>query len=333
MKMVEYIDLFEAADMAQRRLAVITVDSGQEGPTIWLAAGCHGDEVTSVAVIHRVLEILQERPLVRGKLHAIPLMNAAGGELIQRNVPIDNENLNRVYPGDPHGGFTERVADKIFSRIASTSPDLVLDLHTTDTRSLPHVILDRFTDREVHPGIEERLMQAAQAFGITVVYDFPMKEYVEQKLNRSLPGALLNHSKLLAYTVELGPTRFVSDPFLQVGVRGVFKMLDYLDMLKENEELPALPVDEAGALGPVLASTTPLRRDRDVQANSTGIVQFLVRPGEAIKEGQTLALVKNVLGDVVETMVAERDGYVLQLADRAVVLPGIPALTLAIPDL
>jgi predicted deacylase len=324
---VEYIRLMDTIDLADRRVPVLTLEGSAPGPTLWLTASCHGDEVTGIEVIHRIMEWLQAGNLRRGTVHAMPVMNPIGSELVFHRVPLDGENLNRWYPGDPDGSFTERTAYSIYTRIVETHPDLVIDIHTMHTDlSLPFIILDRFTDEDdpQHPQIVARLEETASAFGVTIVYDFEMDVYRKFHLDQSLTGALLNHAHILSYTVELGPPRIVMESFVKAGVQGVLNSLAFLDMINRPENPWRDPRR--------IHTGQPLRRDYEIRVNSTGIMKYLVAAGNHVHAGQPVAQVRNLIGLPVETVRAPRTGYVLYLGNRVVVVPGTEIMALAIPD-
>ena len=74
---------------------------------------------------------LKKHGLLKGEIRAIPLLNSMGFEYATREVPITNEDMNRVFPGDKNGTLAERIVYKIFKLITDSKPDLVLDLHLT----------------------------------------------------------------------------------------------------------------------------------------------------------------------------------------------------------
>ncbi len=321
---VEYIGLLDTIDLSERRVPVLTLHGPEAGPVLWLTASCHGDEVTGVEVIHRVFEWLQAGNLARGTVYAMPVMNPMGSELVQHRVPLDNENLNRWYPGSSEGSITERIAHRIYHRIVQTRPDLVIDIHTMHTDlSLPFIILDRFTDDD-HEEIVNRLESVTAAFGVTTVYDFDMEEYQKLYLHRSLPGALLNHAHILAFTVELGPPRIVMERFVEAGVQGVLNSMGWLGMI---ERAP-----DAWRDAHEIRAGYALRRDHEIRANTTGMMKYLVAAGDYVRAGQPVARVKNLIGLPVETVVAPCDGYVLYLGNRVMVIPGTEIMALAVAD-
>lgn len=324
MQQVESLPIYASIDQAGRQLPVMVMRAPQGGACVWLVANAHGDEVTGIAVIGRVVQQIQQMGgLRRGALCVMPVMNPFANDTLTRNVPLDDENLNRQYPGDPEGSFTQRLAHHIYRRILRSSPDLVIDLHTMHiTETLPFIILDRCLDRcrEEVPG---RLYEMAQHFGITSVYDFPLERYRREELDRSLTGALLNRANVLAYTVELGPHRVISEPYVQIGVSGVLNTLRALRMLDGDTDWQH---------STYLHNTPPLRRDDPIRVNSTGLVEYLVQPGEAVQVGQSLAQVRDLFGAIVETVSSPSAGYVLYFGLRSAVYPGAAILTLAVAD-
>ena len=320
----DMIKIFDTLDLTQRQIPVVSLCGGEGGATVWVVANCHGDEVTGIEVIHQVIDQLKANGLLRGTLHTIPVLNPIANEVMQRNVPLDDQNMNRVFPGLEDGNFTERMASKIYKRIMHSSPDLVIDLHTMHTRrTIPFVILDRCLDG-CHRDMVERMRNLAHAFGITVVYDFAAPLYRQLKLSGSLSGALVNRAGMIAYTVELGPNREIDSDFVQAGVYGI------LNVLKSMRMIDTVPVDAQETKK--LPTSEWLRRDPGIRVNNAGILRFLVEPGDPVSQGQPVAEVKNIVGDVIETVLAPDDGFALHLSGRGTVLPGMEIIGLAVPD-
>ena len=88
-------------------------DIGTESPRMLITAGIHGDEGPWGAwAIHKLLERITESEL-RGSIRIIPVTNPLAMQADKRNAPVDQLDLNRVYPGSASGSYTERVAHTI----------------------------------------------------------------------------------------------------------------------------------------------------------------------------------------------------------------------------
>ncbi|WP_111719051.1 succinylglutamate desuccinylase/aspartoacylase family protein [Homoserinimonas sp. OAct 916] len=103
----------------------------RDGPQLTLMAGVHGAEYTSIAAVREFIRDL-DPDAVSGRIVAIPIVNVPG--FWARSafvVPADGKNLNRSFPGDPNGTYTEILAHHVFDTfIAGT--DYLVDLHAGD---------------------------------------------------------------------------------------------------------------------------------------------------------------------------------------------------------
>ena len=142
-------------------------EGAEEGPTVVIQAGIHGDEVAGV---HALCELLEEgyRPHA-GRLLIIPVMNAAAYRARQRTAP-GGLDMNRCFPGDAGDPAREKRLARIFM-------DLMLDEKPAMVATL-HESWKRF-----HPEIDV-------SFGQTVIYgEKPMPEivpWVVERMNQSL---------------------------------------------------------------------------------------------------------------------------------------------------
>ncbi|NYK37232.1 succinylglutamate desuccinylase, partial [Salmonella enterica subsp. enterica serovar Typhimurium] len=89
-------------------LPVHVLHGREDGPTVWVSAAIHGDEVAGVEIVRRVLERLQPRNL-RGTLLAVPIVNVLGVMAGDRYLP-DRRDLNRSFPGSARGSLASRIA-------------------------------------------------------------------------------------------------------------------------------------------------------------------------------------------------------------------------------
>ena len=78
-------------DIVERRIPVLTLDSKIDGPTVWLTACIHGDEVGGTAIVHDVFAAIGKSGMLRGRLNALPLINSLGFENVSRFVNADRE--------------------------------------------------------------------------------------------------------------------------------------------------------------------------------------------------------------------------------------------------
>ena len=128
---------------------VFEARGAHDGPRLLLMAGIHGCEYPAIAAVRSFMRGLDTSQL-SGSILAVPL--ASPTSFTGRSafvVPQDGKNLNRCFPGDPDGSFSDALADHIFTEFISPA-DLVIDLHGGDLFEAlePFAIYDDSPQRE-----------------------------------------------------------------------------------------------------------------------------------------------------------------------------------------
>ena len=288
-------------------------------PVVVLTANVHGDECTGVGAILRLIPLL-EASLLRGTVHLYPSLNPEGLERRSRKVPEDDQDLNRLFPGDAAGSPAERVAWAAWSDLQARQPDLVIDLHSDAPGSLPYVLLDRAVRLRgaARTDVESLAASFAEASGLTVLQEYPDDRYERYRLDRSLTGALLNASRTPALTVECGPRLHLDEPSVSTMMGAVLGMLQVLGMVDNAPGRHPSRVDGAW------------RRDSGPRASASGILFARTRPGQVLQRGEIVAEVRSMFGTSIEELPAEHPGFVVSPTERTHVVAGVPACTYAI---
>ncbi len=294
----------------------------EKGPVVVIAANVHGDECTGVGTVLRLLPIL-DTLLVKGAVHLYPTLNPEGLERRSRKVPEDDQDLNRLFPGDASGSPSERLAHAVWTDLCAHNPDLVVDLHTDAPASIPYALLDRATGiRHGNRGAVEGSARAiAAASGLTVLHEYPEDRYARYRLDRSLTGAVLNRLQVPAVTVEAGPRLYLDTAAVDTATNAVLGMLHALGMIEAPA--PAHPTRMDGG---------PWRRDSGPRASSTGVLVPLVAPGTLLARGDRVAEIRALSGALLEEIHAEAEGFVVSLAERTHVVAGVPVCTFALRE-
>jgi predicted deacylase len=124
---VTRIPVTTLANGGELALVVHTWEGGAPGPTLGLCAAVHGDEAVGVEILWRFAERLQRLDF-RGRVRMLPVANPLALEGRSRHTPLDMQNLNRVFPGDPGGWVSEQLAAAIRDHFL-TQIDVLVDLH------------------------------------------------------------------------------------------------------------------------------------------------------------------------------------------------------------
>ncbi|GAA0716820.1 putative deacylase [Halorubrum trapanicum] len=345
------------------RLPVAVANGAEDGPTLWLTGGVHGDEATGVAVVQDTVAALSGHlsDLV-GAVVAVPVVSPAGLRRNARETYYADEDPNRHFPdADAESArppkLQERIDAQLYAAITgerrdddpadessefpvetvgtNAAVDALIDCHTAGVGSVPFAIRDRvlYGDRRSEDeaaALSADLGRLVDAFGLPVVREYPAAEYVEENLQRSTAGAVLNEAGVPAFTAELGAHSVVDDDLLAAGVAGAFGVAVELGLLAA-EDVP----ESVGAPGVGVDPEPvefPVRRFRGPTTDTSGIARHRVAAGDAFAEGDVLARVVDAGGEERATVTAERDGYVLGRSEGLAVYEGDPIGSLAVRD-
>ncbi|WP_128476363.1 succinylglutamate desuccinylase/aspartoacylase family protein [Halorussus pelagicus] len=306
-----WLDVTDLPTGTPERLPVLVAEGEEEGPTLWITAAIHGNEVTGLAVAQDVMtdELAAE---IRGTVVCIPNLNPAGLRRNSRTSYYDDEDPNRYFP-DPDAessrppSVQQLVDERIYEAFADSAHALV-DLHTAHVGSMPFLIRDRVLYGEERTKSEARDLAAdleslAEAFGMPIVNEYAAEEYTEQNLQRSTAGAALNNAGIPAFTAELGGHEVVEGDIREAGVEGLRNVM---------RELGVLPGDpDPDAVGPEPPVEYPVKRAVHPHADTPGIARHRVEAGDMVSEGDPIADICTPHGESKATVESNHDGYVL----------------------
>jgi predicted deacylase len=287
------------ADGSPVDLPVAVIRGAQPGPTLYLQAGLHGDELTGIDICRRVLRELDPAAL-SGTVVSVPLANPPAhrsrtrGAVTEERGPID---ANRVFPGSSGGLLTERIVDVLFREFVSQA-DLALDLHSAldGCTIAPFVYIDPDDDES---GTLERRERAAKAFGTPYLYYKGRGQKLgTSDMTRSLRSQA-DAAGIPSFSAEMGESRRVTKAFLPIGTRGVHNVLRHLGIERGEVEAPVEP-------------QRTFRTITLVHANSGGALSWRVDLEDDVIAGQPIAEISDLFGQPVETLSSPVNGFLLR---------------------
>jgi len=294
----------EAAD-AGVEVPVTVVHGGKTGPVVALIAGTHGYEYPPITALHRLRQKIDPGELA-GTVILVHIANPPS--FFRRTIyysPIDGKNLNRVYPGDPDGTQSERIAHAITTQVIERA-DYVVDLHGGDGNEAlrPFVYMPRTGNAELDSSSKE----LAVAFGVDhiVIDAAPLRDpndslYTDQTaLSRGIP----------AITTETGQLGSNDDHWVDIAENGVWNLLRHLGMIAGEPRAN----DSVVWLSDYTVITSP----------ETGIFRAEVRDGDAIAENRRLGTLVDVFGDEITVIRAPFAGIVNYVIGTPPVSKGEP---------
>ncbi len=106
----------------------VSVIQNGSGPTALFTGANHGDEYEGPVALQD-LALRLDPAEIQGRVIIVPAFNYPAFRAGTRNSPIDDGNMNRVFPGNPRGTVTEKVAD-YFMRTLVPQADVIVDIHS-----------------------------------------------------------------------------------------------------------------------------------------------------------------------------------------------------------
>ncbi|MGI8451804.1 MAG: succinylglutamate desuccinylase/aspartoacylase family protein [Streptosporangiaceae bacterium] len=264
---------YRTLDLADVSVPVIELAGARDGPRLVVLAGVHGCEYAPMAAVRRWTRELGDREL-RGSVTAVPVLNLPAFRSRTPFVtPGDGKNLNRCFPGDPSGTFTDRLAAAVFRQLI-TGADALIDVHAGDMVEA----LEPFALYDAGPA-ESGARDLAAAYGLGYVIR------QEPGPDRAVGGTTSASAATLgipAIIAEAGGCGLVEQAAVDTHVRGLNGVLALLGM-----------AGDPPAAGP---GPTHLRRFLWLRSTDEGFWEPAVRPGETVAEGQLLGTVSTLDG-------------------------------------
>ena len=287
-----YLPISESYSGISLKIPIQIQRAAEDGPTIFVTAALHGDELNGTGAVRRMIcdESIQ---LTRGALILVPILNLLAFDRHSRYLP-DRRDLNRYFPGTSSGSVASRIARQVFDEIVARA-DMGIDLHTAAAR------------RTNYPNVRADLSnpiarEMSKDFGCEVV------------VNSTGPEGSLRREATQAgcptLVMEGGEVCKVEPAIVATAVRGIKNVLRANEMIEGEIERPETQV--------------VIEKAKWVRAERGGFLQFHVRPGELVEQGQPLATNTSLLGHETSLLIAPFSGVIIGMTTLPAVSPGEP---------
>ena len=265
-------------------MPVHVIRSKNPGPTVFVTAAVHGDELNGIEIVRRLINQKSLR-LSAGTLILVPMVNVYGVLNQSRYMP-DRRDLNRCFPGSSKGSLAGIVADKLLSEIISHC-QYGIDLHTG--------AIHRSNLPQIRANLKDEETKAlAEAFGVPVLLNASIRDGSLRQ------AAVENGTKVLLY--EAGQALRFDELSIRAGIHGITNVLAKLNMLSQPKRKHA----KKTPITPFVANTSSWTR-----ATASGIVSNLKNLGDLVQVGDPLAKIGSPFGEVFDTVRAHRAGIII----------------------
>ena len=252
------------------------------GPTLFVSAAIHGDEINGVEIIRRLLKLSVMRSL-KGTLLAVPVVNVFGFLHLSRYLP-DRRDLNRSFPGSESGSGASRLANLFATEIIARS-NFGIDIHTG--------AIHRANLPQVRANLDdEQTLRLASAFGVPVMINSDIRD-----------GSLRQHAAekgVPTLLYEAGEALRFDESSIRGGVRGVLSVMREIGMLRATPRGKGKPTE------PVLA-----RRSTWVRASISGVFSMTKSLGERVHKGEPIGVIADPFGTDEVVVEASANGLII----------------------
>lgn len=230
-----WIPVTTTARGSELRLPLHIAKGAKEGPTLGLCCVVHGDAMYPIEIVRNVLERV-DLDAMRGRILAIPVANPVAFESGTRATGVglgtDKNNLNRVFPGNPDGWLTEKIAHAITDQFFAEL-DYLIDFHCG---GYDDAIDYTRIDKPPTP-YGDKVLEMSRMYGSEVLC---IMEF--ESARREFPGTLTGLAEergVVAILSEIGGNMMFDNPkYLERTTAGIFNVMKHCGMLEGEAALP-----------------------------------------------------------------------------------------------
>lgn len=282
--------LYEIKGLYRDNLRVTGFEFGEGKPSLCIVGTMRGNEVQQLYCCSNLVKKfkqLEEEGRIRegNKILIIPSCNPYSMNIQKRFWPIDNTDVNRMFPGYDLGETTQRIADGVFKAIQEYEYGIQFTSFYMPGDFMPHV---RYMD-EGYSDVE-----TARLFGLP---------YVVKRAVRPYDTATLNYNwqvwNTKAYSLYSTTTSSIDPKSAGQIVLSVLRFCSGLGFVKYHD---SKKLESKVVMDTEMAS---------VQTAKSGIFEALVQAGDTVMEGTPLAnIIDAYEGRILETLYAPIDAKV-----------------------
>lgn len=272
----------------------------EDGPTLALTAGMHGDEINGMEIVRRIIDVGHNK-VARGTTVCMPIINVYGFLNYSRDVP-DGKDVNRSFPGSRNGSLASRVAYHVTHSVIPFI-DVGVDFHTGGAM------------RTNYPQVrcvmqDSKNVELANAFHAPFTIDAPFRPH-------SLRQTAAKHGKnIIVY--EGGESLRMDQPAIEEGINGTLRLMKHLGMIDWAPD--------------IRQETRIIWNTSWIRARTAGIFHAHVQAGDLIHKHQLVGAITDPFGESHEQIKSPVTGYLIGINNNPVVNAGDALMHVGMDD-
>lgn len=310
-----FFELWTASDSRPVATPVTVINGKHPGPTLFIGAGVHGEEINGVrTAIESIGDLDPEN--VSGRIVAMPVQNPIAYQdrrrLLRfgRNEQDRKPNLHQAFPGSYEGETTERAAKRISALVLDEiKADFAIDLHTGTSALFcaPHSFV-------APPSIQasKLALDAADALDLGLVVQASSGVYAAY----DMPHVVWGKEGLPVLGLELGAGGRYEPEMVKLGVEALKRVFAHLGIVSSTvTKRPQVVLPEVAW----------------IRAPTGGLLRPKVALGDKVVKGQPVATIQDPFGHLSAKILADNDGFIISQFSLPTVHEGEPIARIGIP--
>ncbi|MCK9216597.1 MAG: succinylglutamate desuccinylase/aspartoacylase family protein [Firmicutes bacterium] len=289
-KKEKYVE-YKLSDGNSIVLPYILIKGEEDGPTVSVTAGVHGCEYPAIASAIALSKNLNPKKL-KGTVKIIPIVDMKAFKKKSPFVcPEDRKNVNRCFPGDKDGTYSEILVYHLFNEFIKGS-DYYIDLHSADLTEemIPFCEIHESGDADINA----ISFDMAKYSGINkIVFKSSEGEINDKNQSYStaaeagIPGLVINAGKIDGDIKE----------YINIHLHGLMNILTYAKCLDgslieyNNYNCYKAPIH--------------------IRSKKVGLFYNNCKIGDEVKKGDVLGRIEDVFGRELDVLKAPATGEIL----------------------
>ena len=285
----------------------VKIVGARPGPTLVVNAAMHGTEIIGTTAISRFYNEC-DPSRVAGTFIGVPILSTWAFEAENRlPTMFDHFDIEQLFPGEPDGSITSRLAFVFTNEIASRA-DFLIDMHGQDQYWQPTRAAIVPVPETVNPAVYEKCLELARAFGVDQIWRI--------KKPGNIAEVMIRKKSIPAISTEFGGVTDFSrtEEYLRDATTGLENVMRYLGML------------ERGGSGDK-TNSPKIMNLHDVHNRNGGMWTTTARVGDSISKDQELGTISDpITGEIIERIKAPVDGDLALVWCLPMIKPGSSAI-------
>lgn len=279
------------------KIPVTIINGIGEGKTISITGGVHGGEYPGIETSVRLAKMFEPKHISGCLIIIHPVNLESFYAKTQYYNPIDGKNLNREFPGNALGTFTQRLAYTLSSEVFAQS-DFYIDMHGGDIHEAlePFVIYSKL-------GKEENVKLSKEASSMLGI------KYVVGSLSQNGSIGAASLMGVPGFLVEIGRDGLWSEDEVERYVSGMVNVLKHLNVLEGN---------------PIVENVEYFDSMKGKNSEQMGLWYPTIKPGDKVKLGDKLGEISDCFSNLLGEYFASEDCLVLYVASSLSINIGDP---------